>query len=478
MADACSNFTEQQWKPNICRECSRPKEQHQQREASNVVSSESNLSDQLERGKQDFIANTVVDTISFSPESKSVKEKVAHFEALIKKQARSKSYYERFPNILDVTNETRLEIKQAKEFTRSILQNLPSGNVQDRNTMCHIISNLLGNKDQQCLFYNSSIGINLHDASANLADLNSEDKPFILKLHSSKGLGKNNVKHEQDDSSLAQQLNDVIEQKQSHPVIEDICERLAKAHNVDKKDIKIISVYEGTFNVVYTIPNLKSVDNQSLLQLEKNLKNEFNEFRSIKIHPLLSCRPSFDISDFDERGNKTFPKYSSTHQIGPPKRTMPYIQPAGWTRYGLRVLGKYKDGDTWLDPFLHSANWYRAFHGTKNARPEDFGRSDGYIDGRNTPIDAMLNIHQNGFKKARFAVYGPGVYCSPDPQWLENSYYVATVEIDTKQGKKKYKCMLQIAANPDGVKFTSESDIWVVSNPEDIRPYGILIKEA
>ncbi|CAF0759537.1 unnamed protein product [Adineta steineri] len=477
MADNNHSFTEHQWKPNTCLECSRSKEQHQQRETSNVISSESNLSDQLERGKQDFIANTVVDTISFSPDSKSVKEKVAHFEALLAKQARSKSYYERFPDILNVTNETGLEIKQAKEFTTSILQNLPSGNVQDSSTMCHIINNLLGNKDQQCLFYNSSIGINLHDASANLADLNSEDKPFILKLHSSKGLGKDNVENEPDDLSLAQQLNDVIQQKQFHPVIEDICERLAKAHKVDKKDIKIISVYEGTFNVVYTIPNLKSVDNQSLLQVEKNLKNEFNEFRSIKIHPLLSCRPSFDISYFDERGNKTFPNDSDTYEIGPPERTMPYIQPAGWTRYGLRVLGKYKDGDTWLDPFLHSENWYRAFHGTKNATAENFGTSGGYINAYNVSVDAMLNIYRNGFEKARTAAYGPGVYCSPDPQWLENSYG-ATVEMDTEQGKKKYKCMLQVAANPDGVKFTSDSKIWVVSNPEDIRPYGILIKEA
>ncbi|CAF0722673.1 unnamed protein product [Adineta steineri] len=335
---------------------------------------------------------------------------------------------------------------------------------------------MLGNKDQQCLFYNSSIGINLHDASANLADLNSEDKPFVLKLHSSKGLGKDNVKNEEDDSSLAQQLNDV-QQNQSHPIIEDIRERLAKANEVDKKDIKIIRVYAGTFNVVYTLTNLKPIDNQSLLQLEKNLKNEFDKFLSVKIHPLL-YRPSFDISYFDERGNKTFPNYSDTYQIGPPERTIPYIQPAGWTGYGLRVLGKYKDGDTWLDPFLHSANWYRAFHGTKNARPEDFGRSDGCIDERYAPIDAMLNIYQNGFEKARTAAYGPGVYCSPDPQWLENSYYVATVEIDTKQGKKKYKCMLQVATNPDGVQFTPDNEIGVVSNPEDIRPYGILIKEV
>jgi hypothetical protein len=38
--------------------------------------------------------------------------------------------------------------------------------------------------------------------------------------------------------------------------------------------------------------------------------------------------------------------------------------------------------------------------------------------------------------------------------------------------------MLQVAVNPNGVKFTKYDDIWVVPDPKDIRTYGILIKEA
>lgn len=41
--------------------------------------------------------------------------------------------------------------------------------------------------------------------------------------------------------------------------------------------------------------------------------------------------------------------------------------------YGLKVLGKFSD-DTWIDPFRHPGNWYRAYHGTKNAKLQDFRR--------------------------------------------------------------------------------------------------------
>ncbi|CAF3882566.1 unnamed protein product, partial [Rotaria sp. Silwood1] len=51
-----------------------------------------------------------------------------------------------------------------------------------------------------------------------------------------------------------------------------------------------------------------------------------------------------------------------------------------------------------------------------------------------------------------------------------------TVKLNTKMGEKVFKIMLQVAVNPDGVRVANE-DIWVVQQPEDIRTYGILIKE-
>ncbi|CAF3107422.1 unnamed protein product, partial [Rotaria sp. Silwood2] len=107
----------------------------------------------------------------------------------------------------------------------------------------------------------------------------------------------------------------------------------------------------------------------------------------------------------------------------------------------------------------------------------DFGNSSANFDAKAAPIDALASIFKTAFRPARVAACGPGVYCSPNPVWLGNSGYVGTVELDTDRGKKRFKCMFQVAVNPDGVK-EGTPDIWVVLKPEDIRPYGILIKEV
>jgi hypothetical protein len=396
-------------------------------------------------------------------------------KALMQKQNELKAYYDSFPNIDNTIIETSPDIKKAKEYTDSILHNLPSGDVNDMNTVCHVLNKLLGNESQECLFYDSTRGINLHDASLNLADINSEDKPFVLKLESSYGLG--NIKHiptEQDDFELVQILTDIIDKNQSHPVIEDIITRLSKLHHVDKTFINIKSVYVGTFNIVYTVRDLARNIIKSLIKLAPRLKKQFKTFVSAKIHPLL-FRPSFDIAYFDKRGNKTFPNESKTHQVGPPGREKLYTIPSGWTRYGLKVLSKYAT-DNWLDPFQDPGNWYRAFHGTGNAKSVDFGDKNQSSDDGFACVNALGSIFENGFRTARVDLYGPGVYCSPNPTFPENGY-VHSVLLDTQQGKKSFKCMLQVAVNPDGVNIATD-DIWVVPDPKNIRPYGIIIKEA
>lgn len=283
-----------------------------------------------------------------------------------KKQAALKSYYDSFPDVDKATNDATPDVEKAEQFTKSILNNKPSGNVTERDTACHVLNQLFGSEEQECLFYDSANGIDLHDASGNLADINSQDKPFVLKLISSEGLGgSNDPKTEQNDVKLAEILNNVIEQNETHPVIEDIRDRLAKAHGVDKKYIVIKSVYAGTFNVVYTVLDLVQQAAEKVTKIAEKLKTQFDQFVSAKIHPLL-YRPSFDISFFDTRGNKTFGSQSETHQVGPPGKTKSYTTPSGWTRYGLKVLGKYED-DKWLHPFGDIENWYRAFHGDRKS---------------------------------------------------------------------------------------------------------------
>lgn len=340
--------------------------------------------------------------------------------------------------------------------------------------MCHILNTVLGGENDECLFYDSTNGINLPDACGNLVDLDLEDKPFVLKLNSSSGLsGEKNVISKENDLQLVGIVNDAIKSKQSHPVIDDILERLSKAHEVEKDAIEITRVYYGSFNIVYTVRDLGRHIKSKLEKVEHKLKEQFKQFVSAKIHPLL-YRPSFDISYFDARGNKTFSSPPKVYQVGPPGRTQPYNLPCGWTRYGLKVLGKYPD-DYWLRPIQNGSNWYKAYHGTGNAQPVDFKDSKKTIDAEFAPVDALASIFTTEFRTARIAVHGAGVYCSPNPSFPESGY-TSEIPLNTKTGKKTFKCMLQVAVNPDGVKIAT-NDIWVVPDPKDIRPYGILIKE-
>jgi hypothetical protein len=392
-------------------------------------------------------------------------------------QAQLKAYYDTFPSINDVTNEARPEVKEAKAFTESILQNLPSGNATDRATACHVLTNLLQTQNIQYLFFDSTHGKDLHDASSVLAEIGSNDRPFVLKLNSSEGLGnKMAPKTEHGAIRLAQQLTKAIEQNETHPIIEDVRNRLSEAHHTDKENICLESMVVGSFLVVYIVKYCTNSDVKSLSELPKRLEDKFEQFAAAKIHPLL-CRPAFDISSFASKGNKTFGNTKETHEIGPPGRTQTYTSPAGWTRYGLKVIGKYTNGDYWLEPFKHKENWYRAFHGTGRASADDFNKSKQSFDKQYASVDAMASIYKTGFRKARVTAHGAGVYCSPDPTFPEQGY-VGIVEFNTQEGKKKFKCMLQVAVNPDGTTFTPAKSTWVVNNPEDIRPYGILIKEA
>ncbi|UJR38800.1 hypothetical protein I4U23_031465 [Adineta vaga] len=407
---------------------------------------------------------------SVSPDPDPVREKI------LQEQVESKNYYDSFPNIDDATNETTPAIKKAEELTKSILNTKPSGIPSNRDTLCHVLNKLLSTQDQQCLFYDSKNGTDLHDAAGNLADLGAEDKPFVLKLASSQGLGgNNNSQTNEDDLILVQTLKTSIKNEKSHPVLADIRNRLARAHQVHINNIIVKDFYVGTFNIVYTVSDLPSNLAQKLKNDSQNLKNQFPQFVSAKIHPLL-YRPTFDISYFDERGNKTFGNQAETHQVGPPGRTQTYTTAAGWTRYGLRVLGKY-DNDDWLHPFGHGGNWYRAFHGTGSARSEDFNGFNTFNEIPAPCVDALASIYKTGFRTARVAAYGPGVYCSPSPSWLEKTGFVGTVKLDTLKGTKNFQCMFQVAVNPNDVKCAT-NEIWVVPEPKNIRPYGILIKEV
>lgn len=163
------------------------------------------------------------------------------------------------------------------------------------------------------------------------------------------------------------------------------------------------------------------------------------------------------------------PKYDCdfTHMIDDGTRIMRggemYHRPFGWKRYALNVLGRYAD-DRWLvgkgiGAQSNEDEWPVSYHGTgqENAK----------------------SISQVGYKlcKGKRFQYGRGIYSAPDPA-------TAVLWADAfEHNGKRFKCVLQNRVNPNTLmkiesSVTGICEYWLSPNDDDVRPYGILLREA
>ena len=168
---------------------------------------------------------------------------------------------------------------------------------------------------------------------------------------------------------------------------------------------------------------------------------------------MLDARYNYDFTNLTP-GGKEFKRGSRTYQ-----------RPYGWKRIAINVKNKYGGDSTWLGGVQGgiregstAGEWPVSYHGTKK--------------------DAAEKIAAAGFdlgKGKRFK-YGKGVYSTPDP------YEAERYAVDFKWEGKSFKVMLQNRVNMEDTKVVpngnrSGSEYFVTAEEENIRPYGILVKE-
>ncbi|XP_068567592.1 uncharacterized protein [Cebidichthys violaceus] len=150
-----------------------------------------------------------------------------------------------------------------------------------------------------------------------------------------------------------------------------------------------------------------------------------------------------------------------------------YERPKGWYRMALKVKGRYPDGDAWLGTKAwrsHSVpgEWPVSYHGTS--------------------LDGVKGIIRSNYTAGGRALYGRGIYSTPDIHVAEREDYAKTFTSETTG--KSYKVILQNRINPEKREICRRSDYWLIPVPKgasaavekqivesSIRPYGILIKE-
>ena len=139
-----------------------------------------------------------------------------------------------------------------------------------------------------------------------------------------------------------------------------------------------------------------------------------------------------------------------------------YLRPYGWKRLAINVVGRYEN-DEWLGPDgirtkQATGEWPVSYHDTDilNANP----------------------ILEERFKPGPRALYGGGIYTSPNLEMVER-YYAQ----EFKHKGKSYKIAFQNRVNPDRLKVIparetgAGADYWL-SRTGDARPYGVLIREV
>eukprot|EP01084_Bolivina_argentea_P269606 458248_1 len=273
--------------------------------------------------------------------------------------------------IQDVVKEqTSDHSKKAKEYTKKILNTPVTGKLgSDVNMTLQIISSIFKSAGDECVFYDSRKGIKLKagDSGCAMHEMFQKDKPFVLRIKTLDGLYGVTNDDIKDDTNKLIEMQSAINNRIEHPTLAHVKNKLSAAMGIHVNRINIIEVFSGSDCFKYTVSDLTFLEKQRIIQQDPTgrLAQQFRQFKELKIHPLL-FRPAFDVANFDKRGDKSFVSANGKYQIGPVNMKKEYQQPSGWTRYGLTVLGKYGD-DKWLHPFNDAGNWWRAFHGTKNA---------------------------------------------------------------------------------------------------------------
>ena len=66
---------------------------------------------------------------------------------------------------------------------------------------------------------------------------------------------------------------------------------------------------------------------------------------------------------------------------------------------------------------------------------------------------------------------GRGIYCSPHIQVCIGGYSGNGVQV----GNERYYLVFQCRVNPKAIKVCSNHEYWVLNQPKDIRPYGVIL---
>ena len=182
--------------------------------------------------------------------------------------------------------------------------------------------------------------------------------------------------------------------------------------------------------------------------------------------------PDYDYDFTNERDTgRVYQRGQSQGFLGFLKHDYHYKRPYGWNRIALKVKGKYPPDDTWLGiPVAGSertksskGEWPVSYHGTGREGAEGIA-AEGYDS-----------------KRWENVKYGKGHYSTPDIE-VAAKYYGKPFH----QNGKRYEAIMQNRVNLSSghtiiipkEKTLAGAEYYVTYSSDDLRPYGICIREV
>ena len=201
----------------------------------------------------------------------------------------------------------------------------------------------------------------------------------------------------------------------------------------------------------------------------KNLQGILKSFREINVSQLFQ---QFQITYnmLDAKGNMDYTKWTKEKEL---RGNMDYFFPIGTRRVGLNVSKKYDNkDDLWLGMENKKGEWAVAFHGTaKDDAVKNIVKDQKYKPGYRQLYESSLDVKTN--QKC-----GKGIYCALKYSIVKNDYSKDGFAVNTSNGNERYRIAFQNRINPETVKIpVDEPNYYIINDPRDIRPYGVLIEK-
>ena len=133
---------------------------------------------------------------------------------------------------------------------------------------------------------------------------------------------------------------------------------ITKELNIDEKNLILKDFHRGCVGV--SCSQVESSENSDLAI--QNLQGKFN-IEKINEKPLLEAL-QISSNILDPEGNRM-----SGWPDGEKRGGLPYYSPKGWIGFGLKVTGKYDNGnDDWIKMDNNPNEWAIAYHGIGRGR--------------------------------------------------------------------------------------------------------------